>query len=126
MSCSQCYTAQVPECIEFLIVYADINDGIAIDLFARITTSQGNVYYQEAGYSPGGLKIDFSDTTVFPKNLLTRYSGSFTIEAMVSKDSNESMPMKFCGSDIEYNCIEISRVIHNSNSVKVYNIGCES
>ena len=44
MSCSQCYTVQVPECIEFLEIYTsliDVPDNM--DIGIKIVNNHGNV-----------------------------------------------------------------------------------
>ena len=118
MSCSQCYTAQVPECIESLTIYntlIDAPDNIYIVI--KITDSHGNVYFIE-GYSDGIVKVDFKNSSL-PKNLLNRYAGAMTIELLYM---NVIQTMTICGK--EYTCITLD-VINNSASLPEYSIGCQ-
>ena len=50
MSCSQCFTVQVPECIEKLYISARIPGDDYIDTVIKITDSHGNVYFIEGDY----------------------------------------------------------------------------
>jgi len=117
MSCSQCYTAQVPECIEKLFIYAIIGDE-STDIVIKITDSHGNVYFIE-GYSDGIVKVDFTNSSL-PKNLLNRYAGAMTIELLYM---NVIQTMTICGK--EYTCITLD-VINNNLSLRDYSIGCAS
>jgi len=116
MSCSQCYTAQVPECIGELLIYAKIDDD-STDIVIKITDSHGNVYFIEGEYSDGGVKVDFKIEHL-PKNLSNRYAGAMTIELLYM---NVIQTMTICGK--EYTCITLD-VINNSASLPEYSIGC--
>lgn len=118
MSCSQCYTAQVPECIDNLFINAIIGDE-PIDIVIKITDSHGNVYFIEGDYSDGRVKVDFRNEHL-PKNLSTRYAGAMTIELLYM---NVIQTMTICGK--EYTCITLD-VINNNLSLRDYYIGCAS
>ena len=118
MSCSQCYTAQVPECIDNLFIYAIIGDE-STDIVIKITDSHGNVYFIEGEYSDGRVKVDFKNEHL-PKNLFNRYAGAMTIELLYM---NVIQTMTICGK--EYTCITLD-VINNNLSLRDYYIGCAS
>ena len=118
MSCSQCYTAQVPECIDNLFINAIIGDE-STDIVIKITDSHGNVYFIEGEYSDGGVKVDFKIEHL-PKNLSNRYAGAMTIELLYM---NVIQTMTICGK--EYTCITLD-VINNNLSLRDYYIGCAS
>ena len=62
MSCSQCFTAQVPECIELLYIYTsliDVPDNMEIGI--KIVNNHGNVYFIEGDYSDGRVKVDYTN-----------------------------------------------------------------
>lgn len=118
MSCSQCYTAQVPECIENLFISAKIPGDDPIDIVIKITDSHGNVYFIEGEYSDGIVKVDFTNEHL-PKNLLNRYAGAMTIELLYK---NVIQTMTICGK--EYTCITLD-VINNNLSLPEYYIGCK-
>lgn len=117
MSCSQCYTAQVPECIDNLFIYAIIGDE-STDIVIKITDSHGNVYFIEGEYSDGTVRVDFTNEHL-PKNLLNRYAGAMTIELLYM---NVIQTMTICGK--EYTCITLD-VINNNLSLPEYYIGCK-
>ena len=119
MSCSQCYTAQVPECIEKIYIYAKIPGDDPIDIVIKITDSHGNVYFIEGEYSYGIVIVDFKNEHL-PKNLLNRYAGAMTIELLYM---NVIQTMTIC--DKEYTCITLD-VINNNLSLRDYYIGCAS
>ena len=118
MSCSQCYTAQVPECIDNLFIYAIIGDE-STDIVIKITDNHGNVYFIEGEYSDGRVKVDFKIEHL-PKNLSNRYAGAMTIELLYM---NVIQTMTICGK--EYTCITLD-VINNNLSLRDYYIGCAS
>ena len=118
MSCSQCYTAQVPECIEILLINAIIGDD-SIYITIKITDSHGNVYFIEGDYSDGRVKVDFTNEHL-PKNLSNRYAGAMTIEILYM---DVIQTMTICGK--EYTCITLD-VINNNLSLRDYYIGCAS
>ena len=118
MSCSQCYTAQVPECIVRLDIYTsliDVPDNM--DIGIKIVNNHGNVYFIEGDYTDGRVKVDFKNEHL-PKNLLNRYAGAMTIELLYM---NVIQTMTICGK--EYTCITLD-VINNSASLPEYSIGC--
>ena len=117
MSCSQCFTAQVPECIDNLFIYAKIPGDDPIDIVIKITDSHGNVYFIEGVHSDGRVIVDFKNEHL-PKNLLNRYAGAMTIELLYM---NVIQTMTICGK--EYTCITLD-VINNNLSLLVYYIGC--
>ena len=120
MSCSQCYTAQVPECIVRLDIYTsliDVPDNM--DIGIKIVNNHGNVYFIEGDYTYGRVKVDFKNEHL-PKNLSNRYAGAMTIELLYM---NVIQTMTICGK--EYTCITLD-VINNSASLPEYSIGCES
>ena len=120
MSCSQCYTAQVPECIELLGIYTsliDVPDNMEIGI--KIVNNHGNVYFIEGDYSDGRVKVDYTNEHL-PKNLLNRYAGAMTIELLYM---NVIQTMTICGK--EYTCITLD-VINNNLSLREYSIGCRS
>lgn len=118
MSCSQCYTAQVPECIDNLFINAIIGDE-PIDIVIKITDSHGNVYFIEGDYSYGIVIVDFKNEHL-PKNLSNRYAGAMTIELLYM---NVIQKMTICGKD--HTCITLD-VINNNLSLREYDIGCAS
>ena len=120
MSCSQCFTAQVPECIDNLFIYAKIPGDDPIDIVIKITDSHGNIYFIEGEYSDGIVIVDFKNEHL-PKNLLNRYAGAMTIELLYDLYMNVIQTMTICGK--EYTCITLD-VINNSASLLVYYIGC--
>ena len=118
MSCSQCYTAQVPECIVRLDIYTsliDVPDNM--DIGIKIVNNHGNVYFIEGDYTYGRVKVDFKNEHL-PKNLSNRYAGAMTIELLYM---NVIQTMTICGK--EYTCITLD-VINNSASLPEYSIGC--
>ena len=117
MSCSQCFTAQVPECIDNLFIYAKIPGDDPIDIVIKITDSHGNVYFIDGAYSDGRVRVDYTNEHL-PKNLLNRYAGAMTIELLYM---DVIQTMTIC--DKEYTCITLD-VINNSASLLVYYIGC--
>lgn len=120
MSCSQCFTAQVPECIESLIIYntlIDVPDNMEIGI--KIVNNHGNVYFIEGDYSGDRVKVDFTNEHL-PKNLFNRYSGAITIEFL---NNSGLINMLICGK--EYTCITLD-VINNNLSLPEYSIGCRS
>ena len=119
MSCSQCYTAQVPECIDKLFINAIIGDE-STDIVIKITDSHGNVYFIEGYYSDDIVKVDFTNEHL-PKNLFNRYAGTITLEVMNSVGVVATMTI----CDKEYTCITLD-VINNNLSLPEYSIGCES
>lgn len=116
MSCSQCFTAQVPECIEKLFISAKIPDD-PIDIVIKITDSHGNVYYVSAGTNDNKITIHIANSSL-PKNLFNRYAGAMTIELLYM---NVIQTMIICGK--EYTCITLD-VINNNLSLPEYSIGC--
>ena len=119
MSCSQCFTAQVPECIEFLDIYTSLIDITnEVTVVIKITDSHGNVYFIEGNYSHDRVKVDFTNEHL-PKNLSNRYAGAMTIELLYM---NVIQTMTICGK--EYTCITLD-VINNSASLPEYSIGCQ-
>lgn len=120
MSCSQCYTAQVPECIDKLYIYARIPGDDPTDVVIKITDSHGNVYFTEGYYSDRKVKVDFTNEHL-PKNLFNRYAGTITLEVMNSVGVVATMTI----CDKEYTCITLD-VINNNLSLPEYSIGCAS
>ena len=121
MSCSQCYTVQVPECIEILIIYNTLIDvPNNMDIGIKIVNNHGNVYFIYGFYSDGRVKVDFKNEHL-PKNLLNRYAGTITLEVMNSV--GVAATMTICGK--EYTCITLD-VINNNLSLPEYSIGCIS
>ena len=122
MSCSQCYTAQVPECIEFLDIYTSLIDITnEVTVVIKITDSHGNVYFIEGEYSDGRrVKVDFKIEHL-PKNLSNRYAGAITLEVINSVGVVATMII----CDKEYTCITLD-VINNNLSLTDYYIGCAS
>ena len=119
MSCSQCYTAQVSECIEFIYIYTsliDVPDNM--DIGIKIVNNHGNVYFIDGSYSDGRVKVDFKNEHL-PKNLLNRYAGAITIEFL---NNSGLINMLICGK--EYTCITLD-VINNNLSLPEYSIGCQ-
>ena len=120
MSCSQCYTAQVPECIERLTIYNTLIDAPDnIDIGIKIVNNHGNVYFIEGDYTDGRVRVDFKNEHL-PKNLFNRYAGAMTIELLYM---NVIQTMIICGK--EYTCITLD-VINNNLSLTDYSIGCAS
>ena len=120
MSCSQCYTAQVPECIEKLYISARIPGDDPIDIVIKITDSHGNIYLIDGVYLDGIVSVEFLNSSL-PKNLLNRYAGAMTIELLYDLYMNVIQTMTICGK--EYTCITLD-VINNNLSLLVYYIGC--
>ena len=121
MSCSQCFTAQVPECIVRLDIYTsliDITDEVTVVI--KITDSHGNVFYLDAKYSDKIITIDIANSNL-PKNLFNRYAGTITLEVMNSVGVVATMTI----CDKEYTCITLD-VINNNLSLPEYSIGCAS
>lgn len=118
MSCSQCYTAQVPECIGELFIYAKIDDD-STDILIKITDSHGNVYLIDGFYLDGMVSVDIANSSL-PKNLLNRYAGTITLEVMNTVGVVATMTI--CGK--EYTCITLD-VINNNLSLPEYYIGCK-
>ena len=119
MSCSQCYTAQVPECIGELFIYAKIDDD-STDILIKITDSHGNVYFTEGYYSDDIVKVDFTNEHL-PKNLFNRYAGTMTIEVL--HDLGGVATMVIC--EKEYTCINVAMINNNLHKYEYY-IGCPS
>ena len=120
MSCSQCYTAQVPECIEFLDIYTSLIDITnEVTVVIKIVNNHGNVYFIEGDYTDGRVRVDFKNEHL-PKNLFNRYAGAMTIELLYM---NVIQTMIICGK--EYTCITLD-VINNNLSLRDYYIGCAS
>ena len=120
MSCSQCYTAQVPECIEFLDIYTSLIDITnEVTVVIKIVNNHGNVYFIEGDYTDGRVRVDFKNEHL-PKNLFNRYAGAMTIELLYM---NVIQTMIICGK--EYTCITLD-VINNNLSLTDYSIGCAS
>ena len=119
MSCSQCYTVQVPECIDNLFINAIIGD-VSTDIVIKITDSHGNVFYLDAKYLEKIITIDIANSNL-PKNLFNRYAGTITLEVMNSVGVVATMII----CDKEYTCITLD-VINNNLSLTDYYIGCAS
>lgn len=117
MSCSQCYTAQVPECIGELFIYAKIDDD-STDILIKITDSHGNVFYLDAKYLDEIITIDIANSSL-PKNLLNRYAGTITLEVMNTVGVVATMVI----CEKEYTCINVS-MINNNLHESAYYIGC--
>ena len=120
MSCSQCFTAQVPECILRLVIYTsliDITNDVTVVI--KITDSHGNIYLIDGVYLDGIVSVEFTNE-LLPKNLLNRYAGAMTIELLYM---NVIQTMTICGK--EYTCITLD-VINNNLSLRDYYIGCAS
>ena len=120
MSCSQCFTAQVPECIDNLFIYAKIPGDNHTDIVIKITDSHGNIYLIDGVYLDGIVSVEFTNE-LLPKNLLNRYAGTITLEVMNSV--GVAATMTICGK--EYTCITLD-VINNNLSLPDYYIGCAS
>lgn len=118
MSCSQCYTAQVPECIGELKIYASNIVASSDFIVIKITDSHGNVFYLDAMYLDKIITIDIANS-ILPKNLFNRYAGTMTIE--VPHDLGGVATMVIC--EKEYTCINVA-MINNSLPVSNYYIGC--
>lgn len=118
MSCSQCYTAQVPECIGELFIYAKIDDD-STDILIKITDSHGNVFYLDAKYLDEMITIDIANSNL-PKNLFNRYAGTMTIEVLHDLGGG-CATMVIC--EKEYTCINVS-MINNNLHESAYYIGC--
>ena len=118
MSCSQCFTAQVPECIDNLFIYAKIPGDDPIDIVIKITDSHGNIYLIDGVYLDGIVSVEFTNE-LLPKNLLNRYAGTITLDVMNTVGVVATMTI----CDKEYTCITLD-VINNSASLLVYYIGC--
>ena len=120
MSCSQCYTAQVPECIGFLDIYTSLIDITnEVTVVIKITDSHGNVYYLDANYLEKILTIDIANSNL-PKNLFNRYAGTITLEVMNSVGVVATMTI----CDKEYTCINVAMINNNLHEYE-YNIGCK-
>ena len=120
MSCSQCFTVQVPECIDTLYISAIMPRDESTEIIIKITDSHGNVYFIEGDYSDGRVRVDFTNEHL-PKNLFNRYAGTITLEVMNSVGVVATMTI--CGK--EYTCITLD-VINNNLSLRDYYIGCAS
>ena len=118
MSCSQCFTAQVPECIDNLFIYAKIPGDNHTDIVIKITDSHGNIYLIDGVYLDGIVSVEFTNE-LLPKNLLNRYAGTITLDVMNTVGVVATMTI----CDKEYTCITLD-VINNSASLLVYYIGC--
>ena len=119
MSCSQCFTAQVPECILRLVIYTsliDITNDVTVVI--KITDSHGNIYLIDGVYLDGIVSVEFTNE-LLPKNLLNRYAGTITLDVMNTVGVVATMTI----CDKEYTCITLD-VINNSASLLVYYIGC--
>lgn len=125
MSCSQCYTAQVPECIGELLIYAKIDDDIT-DILIKITDSHGNVFYLDAKYLDEIITIDIANSNL-PKNLFNRYSGAIKIE-VYDKYLQTQLQMSFCDNPTIYDCIVIDKIEMNNDveNITTSTIGCVS
>ena len=117
MSCSQCYTVQVPECIGELLIYAKIDDDI-IDILIKITDSHGNVFYLDAKYLDKIITIYIANSNL-PKNLFNRYAGTMTIEVLYQLGVVATMVI----CDKEYTCINVAMINNNLHESQYY-IGC--
>ena len=120
MSCSQCFTAQVPECILRLVIYTsliDITNDVTVVI--KITDSHGNIYLIDGVYLDGIVSVEFTNE-LLPKNLFNRYAGAMTIEILYM---DVIQTMTICGK--EYTCITLD-VINNNLSLPDYYIGCAS
>lgn len=117
MSCSQCYTAQVPECIDKLSIYAKIDDE-STEMLIKITDSHGNVFYLYASYLDEIITIDIAISNL-PKNLFNRYAGTMTIEVL--HDLGGVATMVIC--EKEYTCINVAMINNNLHESEYY-IGC--
>lgn len=117
MSCSQCYTAQVPECIGELKIYASNIVASSDFIVIKITDSHGNVFYLDAMYLDKIITIDIANSNL-PKNLFNRYAGTMTIEV---PRYDGVATMLIC--EKEYTCINVSMLI-NSLQESNYYIGC--
>ena len=118
MSCSQCFTAQVPECIVRLDIYTsliDVPDNIIVGI--KIVNNHGNIYLIDVFYSDGKVNFDCTNE-LLPKNLFNRYAGTITLEVM---NNSGLINMLICGK--EYTCITLD-VINNNLSLPEYSIGC--
>ena len=119
MSCSQCFTAQVPECIVVLVIYTSLIDITnEVTVVIKIVNNHGNIYLIDGFYSDGKVKFDCTNEHL-PKNLFNRYAGTITLEVMNSVGVVATMTI--CGK--EYTCITLD-VINNSASLPEYSIGC--
>lgn len=123
MSCSQCYTAQVPECIGELLIYAKIDDDIT-DILIKITDSHGNVFVIDNDYVDGRMDIALE---LLPKNLFNRYSGAIKIE-VYDKYLQTQLQMSFCDNPTIYDCIVIDKIEMNNDveNITTSTIGCVS
>ena len=118
MSCSQCYTAQVSECIgELKIFVSEIN--VPSDLIViKITDSHGNVFYLDASYLDEIITIDIANSNL-PKNLFNRYAGTMTIEVLHYLGGVATMVI----CEKEYTCINVAMINNNLQEYEYY-IGC--
>lgn len=119
MSCSQCYTAQVPECIGELKIFVSEIYASSDLIVIKITDSHGNVYLIDGFYLDGMVSVDIANSSL-PKNLLNRYAGTITLEVMNTVGVVATMTI--CGK--EYTCITLD-VINNNLSLPEYYIGCK-
>ena len=120
MSCSQCFTAQVPECIVRLVIYTsliDITNDVTVVI--KITDSHGNIYLIDGVYLDGIVSVEFTNE-LLPKNLFNRYAGAMTMDILYM---DVIQTMTICGK--EYTCITLD-VINNNLSLPDYYIGCAS
>lgn len=119
MSCSQCYTAQVPECIGELKIFVSEIYASSDLIVIKITDSHGNVYLIDGFYLDGMVSVDIANSSL-PKNLLNRYAGTITLEVMNTVGVVATMTI--CSK--EYTCITLD-VINNNLSLPEYYIGCK-
>ena len=120
MSCSQCFTVQVPECIVRLVIYTSLIDITnEVTVVIKITDSHGNIYLIYGVYLDGIVSVEFTNE-LLPKNLFNRYAGAMTIEILYM---DVIQTMTICGK--EYTCITLD-VINNNLSLPEYSIGCRS
>ena len=120
MSCSQCFTAQVPECIGELKIFASVIYASSGLIVIKITDSHGNVFYLDAKYSDKIITIDIANSNL-PKNLFNRYAGTMTIEVL--HDLGGVATMVIC--EKEYTCINVAMINNNLHKYEYY-IGCPS
>ena len=121
MSCSQCYTVQVPECIEFLDIYTSLIDITnEVTVVIKIVNNHGNIYLIDGFYLDGMVSVDIANSSL-PKNLLNRYAGTITLEVMNTVGVVATMII----CEKEYTCITLD-VINNNLSLRDYYIGCAS
>lgn len=124
MSCSQCYTAQVHECIEFIKIYCTIDIEDYTPFKIKITDSLGNVFVIDNVYEVGRMDIALE---LLPKNLFNRYSGAIKIE-VYDKYLQTQLQMSFCDNPTIYDCIVIDKIEMNNDveNITTSTIGCVS